>query len=182
MSHAQRLLSIDVDGGPAGIRTPDPRLSSCQLRRPTRPECLCVLILARLRAPYVFNTSAGSSALRVVRLSSVGFLERLWRWSDSTRVTHTVPLGVFAECIKAGSADVVLENVKSGRTYLYEVLNRLLPRSDGRRSAPKTIGSYLFAVKGFFRYESLTVDNYRVRMKSHRRAQMALVRYAHNTH
>jgi integrase len=101
----------------------------------------------------------------VVCLTVAEFLERKARRSDATRLTYTKAEDAFARCFNAKSPDVVVELIKAHELDAYNALDKFVSYLLANGSAPKTVLTYVTAVKGLLRYEGITLDNYQLRAK-----------------
>jgi integrase len=98
-------------------------------------------------------------------LTVAEFLERKARRSEATRQTYAKAEASFARCFKVDSPDVVVARIKGGRLDAYEALDKFVGTLTANGAAPKTILTYVAAVKGLLRYEEITLDSYKFRAK-----------------
>ncbi len=98
-------------------------------------------------------------------LTVSAFLERKARRSEATRQTYAKAEASFARCFNVDSPDVILSRIKGGRLDAYEALDKFVGTLTANGAAPKTILTYVAAVKGLLRYEEINLDAYKFRAK-----------------
>jgi len=98
-------------------------------------------------------------------LTVAEFLERKARRSEATRQTYAKAEASFARCFKADSPDVVVARIKGGKVDAYAALDKFVAWLTANGSAPKTVLTYVAAVKGLLRYEEISLDAYKFRAK-----------------
>ena len=98
-------------------------------------------------------------------MTTAEFLERKARRSEATRATYAKAEASFARCFKADSPDVVVARIKGGKLDAYSALDKFVAWLTANGSAPKTVLTYVAAVKGLLRYEDVTLDAYKFRAK-----------------
>jgi integrase len=98
-------------------------------------------------------------------LTVVEFLERKARRSEATRVTYGKAEVAFARCFGVKSADILVERMKAHELDPYVALDKFVSYLLANASAPKTVLTYVTAIKGLLRYESIPLDSYQLRAK-----------------
>ena len=98
-------------------------------------------------------------------LTTVEYLERKARRSEATRATYSKAEQAFARCFNVESPDVLVEQIKAHELDAYSALDKFVSYLLSNGSAPKTVLTYVTAVKGLLRYEGITLDNYQLRAK-----------------
>lgn len=93
------------------------------------------------------------------------YLERKARRSDATKLTYSKAEQSFAQCFGVKSADIVVQRVKAHKLDRYKALDKFVAYLLANGNAPKTVLTYVTAVKGLFRYEGIQLDNYQLRAK-----------------
>lgn len=93
------------------------------------------------------------------------YLERKARRSDATRITYGKAEDAFARCFKVTSADGIVAQLKAHKLDAYTALDKFVAYLLANGNAPKTVLTYVTAVKGLFRYEGIHLDNYELRAK-----------------
>jgi len=83
-------------------------------------------------------------------MSVQDFLDRVGRWTPSTRVGYAIALSLFASSLEAPSPDRVVERIKAGELDPYKALEKFVYVQAGRGLAPKTVRYYPDAVKAYF--------------------------------
>lgn len=81
------------------------------------------------------------------------------------RLTYTKAEDAFARCFNAKSPDVIVDRIKAHELDAYAALDKFVSYLLANGSAPKTVLTYVTAVKGLLRYEGITLDNYQLRAK-----------------
>jgi hypothetical protein len=85
-------------------------------------------------------------------LTVAEFLERKARRSEATRVTYGKAEGAFARCFEVKSADILVERMKAHELDPYAVLDKFVSYLLANGSAPKTVLTYVTAIKGLDTY------------------------------
>jgi len=98
-------------------------------------------------------------------LTVTEFLERKARRSEATRQTYAKAEASFARCFKVASPDILVSRIKSGNLDAYQALDKFVGCLTANGAAPKTILTYVAAVKGLLRYEEINLDSYKFRAK-----------------
>jgi integrase len=93
------------------------------------------------------------------------YLDRVGRWTPSTRVGYGVALAAFARSHRAENVGVVVNLIKAGELDPYAALERYVGSLAGEGLAPKTIRAYVTAARGLLRHEGIRLDDYEVRLK-----------------
>jgi len=98
-------------------------------------------------------------------LTVADFLERKGRRSEATRQTYAKAEASFARCFNADSPDVLVQRIKGGKLDAYSALDKFVAWLTANGAAPKTVLTYVTAVKGLLRYEEISLDAYKFRAK-----------------
>jgi integrase len=98
-------------------------------------------------------------------LTVAEFLERKARRSEATRQTYAKAEAAFAKCFNADSPDALVQRIKLGELDPYVAIDKFVAWLSANGAAPKTILTYVAAVKGLLRYEDINIDSYRFRSK-----------------
>jgi len=98
-------------------------------------------------------------------LTVAEFLERKARRSEATRQTYAKAEASFARCFKVDSPDVLVQRMKGGKLDAYAAIDKFVAWLTANGSAPKTVLTYVAAVKGLLRYEEISLDAYKFRAK-----------------
>jgi hypothetical protein len=72
-------------------------------------------------------------------MASAEFLDRMGRWSESTRVGYGAGLRAFAECFDSPDLDHLVARIKKGELDVYQSLEKYISNLAGRGLAHKTI-------------------------------------------
>lgn len=80
-------------------------------------------------------------------------------------MTYGKAEAAFARCFGVKSADILVERIKAHELDPYTALDKFVSYLLANGSAPKTILTYVTAVKGLIRYESIPIDSYQLRAK-----------------
>jgi hypothetical protein len=59
-------------------------------------------------------------------MSGQDFLDRVGRWTPSTRVGYAIALSLFASSHEASSPDTVVERIKAGELDPYKALEKFV--------------------------------------------------------
>jgi integrase len=99
-------------------------------------------------------------------MASDAYLDRVGRWSESTKVGYGIGCRLFAQCFGSPQdLDFLVARIRKGELDVYECLERYISNLAGKGLAPKTIRFYLTAVRGLLRHEGVVVDDYQVRSR-----------------
>lgn len=93
------------------------------------------------------------------------YLDRVGRWTPSTRVGYGVALAAFARSHDAPSVGVLVNRIKAGGLDPYTALETYVGALARQGLAPKTIRGYVTAARGLLRHEGIRLDDYEVRLK-----------------
>jgi integrase len=98
-------------------------------------------------------------------LTVAEYSERKARRSEATRITYSEAEAAFARCFKVRSADALVHRIKAHRLDAYKALDKFVSYLLANGSAPKTVLTYVTAIKGLMRYEGISLDNYQLRAR-----------------
>jgi integrase/recombinase XerC len=105
-------------------------------------------------------------------LAVAEYLERKGRRSVRTRTSYVYAMRELASALSFESADGVIAEIKGGRLDPYVALDRYVAYLMGRGLAPKTVLTYVSAVKGLFGSEDIVIDSRILRNKVELPAKM----------
>ena len=93
------------------------------------------------------------------------FLERKSRRSEATRTTYAKAEAAFARCFDVDSPDAIVARIKAADLDGYQALDKFVGWLMANGSSPKTVHTYLSAVKGLFRFEGINIDSYQFKAR-----------------
>jgi integrase len=85
------------------------------------------------------------------------------RRSEATRATYACGLDAFARCFDVQSVDLLIAKIKSSELDAYKTLDKFVGWLAGNGAAPKTIWSYVGAVKSLLEHEDVLLDKRKLR-------------------
>ena len=91
------------------------------------------------------------------------FLDRMGRRSECTRAAYGSGLSSFAKYLEVESADDLVSKFKSDPSEVYRALDKFACWLGGNGAAPKTIWSYVGAVKSWLENEDISLDKSKLR-------------------
>jgi integrase len=109
---------------------------------------------------------------RLACLAVAEYLDRKGRRSIRTRTSYVYAMREFAAALSLESADLVVSEIKAGRLDPYLVLDKYVGYLVARGLAPKTVLTYVSAVKGFLSSEDIPLDGRILRNKVELPAKM----------
>jgi len=98
-------------------------------------------------------------------MTTAEYLERKSRRSDATRTTYAKAEASFARCFNVDSPDIIVARIKAAELDAYHVLDKFVGWLMANGSSPKTVHTYLSAVKGLLRYEGVSIDSYQFKAR-----------------
>lgn len=92
-------------------------------------------------------------------------MQRKARRSGSTAETYGAALNLWASTLGYAGPDEAVSAIKSAKIGVYKALDDFVAKLMATGFAPRTIWNYLSAVRGFLRFEDVTIDQYKLRDK-----------------
>ena len=80
-------------------------------------------------------------------------------------MTYGKAEAAFARCFGVKSADILVERMKARELDPYSALDKFVSYLLANTAAPKTVLTYVTAIKGLLRYEGISLDSYQLRAK-----------------
>jgi site-specific recombinase XerD len=87
------------------------------------------------------------------------FIESVGRRSEKTADSYQRGLDLFSLCHRVDSPDSLVARVKAGELNQYQLLDKYVSFLNREGYAPKSIWGYVSAVKSFYGYEELDLDD-----------------------
>ena len=87
------------------------------------------------------------------------FVESVGRRSEKTADAYQRGLDLFALCHHVSSPDLLVARIKAGKLNQYKLLDKFVSFLSREGYAPKSVWGYVSAVKSFFGYEEVDLDD-----------------------